>query len=97
MKILGLENENQQDVADMKARLSGLLDKAPSDSTATLLIRKDRQGYQGLLKIRSLRSKFVSACRSPNFKQMVDTIMRDTKRQIDDWKKQRLVSMSYSS
>jgi hypothetical protein len=97
MKIEGLDNENQHEVAEMKARLSGLLEKAPSDASATLLIRKDGNDYQALLKIRSLHNKFVSACRSSDFKQMVDTIIRDTKRQIDEWKKERLTNLSYSS
>ena len=97
MKIVGLQNENQDEIAEMTVRLEGLMENAPSDATATLLIRKEGSDYQGLLKIRSLRNKFVSACRAPNFKQMVDNIMRDTKRQIDDWKKERTNSLSYSS
>jgi hypothetical protein len=97
MKILGLENENQQEIADMKARLSGLMEKAPSDASATLLIRKDGNNYSGLLKIRSLHNKFVSACRAPDLTKMIDSIIRDTKRQIDEWKKERVNSLSYSS
>ncbi len=97
MRIEGLENENQQDVAEMTARLTGLLEKAPSDSSATLLIRKDGDDYQGLLKIRSLHNKFVSACRSSDFKQLVELIIRDTKRQLDQWKRERPADLSYSS
>lgn len=97
MKISGIENENQQDIAEMKARLAHLLERAPSDATATLLIRKDGDQYQALFRVRSLRSKFVSACRASNFKQVVDSIIRDTKRQIDEWKKQRPNSLSYST
>lgn len=97
MKIEGLDNENQQDVADMKARLSGLLEKAPSDSSATLLIRKDGNDYQALLKIRSIHNKFVSACRCSDFRQLIDSLVNDTKRQIDDWKRERFANLSYSS
>lgn len=96
-QIIGLDNEDQHEIAEMKSQLEGLMERAPSDASATLIIRKEGSGYQGLLKIRSLRNKFVSACRAPNFKQLVDTIMRDTKRQIDDWKKERMHSLSYSS
>lgn len=97
MKILGLENENQNEIAEMKARLASLMDKAPSDATATLLIRREGNSYKGLLKIKSLRNKFVSACRAPNFKQLLDSMIRDTKQQIDDWKRERTNNLSYSS
>ena len=97
MKIEGLENENQHDVVEMTARLTGLLEKAPSDSSATLLIRKDGNDYQGLLKIRSVHNKFVSACRSSNFKQLVESIIRDTRLQLDQWKRERPADLSFSS
>ncbi len=97
MKIEGLENENQHDVVEMTARLTGLLEKAPSDSSATLLIRKDGNDYQGLLKIRSVHNKFVSACRSSNFKQLVESIIRDTRLQLEQWKRERPADLSFSS
>lgn len=75
-------------------RIRDLLDEAPSDASAELLVRKGTGGYKGMLKIYSQQRKFVGGAQSERFLDVVDEIFREVREQIDDWKRDRYESFA---
>ncbi len=70
-------------------RIRHLLDIAPSDASAELIIRKSRAGYKGLLKIYSQQRRFTGGNTGRILSEVFDRIFDEVRGQIDDWKGQR--------
>ena len=99
MKMVGVEKESAEEVAKLNMQLESLMDKAPSDATGIFFIRKEKDGYKGLLKIRSIQEKFVAACSSPNLSDLTERIIKEARSQIEVWKRNRFSRrrLSFSS
>lgn len=83
------ESESANDMSEINARLERLLEKAPSDSSANLLLRKTKTGYKALLRVRSAHQKFNGFISGRRLIDVVERVLRDVKTQIDDWKDKR--------
>lgn len=76
-------------INEINSRLERVLDKAPSDSTANLLVRRTKTGYKAFLRIRSVSRKFKSFVSGRRLMDVVERAIRDVRNQIDDWKENR--------
>ena len=81
-------NENSA-VTAINSHLEGVLEKAPSDSIANLLVRKTASGFKAFLHIRSSKQKFKSFTRGRRLSDVVELAIRDVRAQIDKWKETR--------
>ena len=73
----------------INSRIRDVLDHAPSDATAELEIRKDKAGFQGLLKVFSRQRKFIGGNRAKTFSDVIDKVFEEVWSQISDWKSER--------
>lgn len=78
-------------VQELDRRMKALMEKAPSDATSQLVIRKSKEGYKGLLKITSLQGKFVAGQVHRCFTQMMNELFAEARAQIDQWKRHRFI------
>lgn len=89
----GKEHENaltnMNGMTEINYHLERVLDKAPSDSTANLLVRKTKDGFKAFLHIRSANQKFKSFISGRRLMDVVEHTIRDVRSQIDDWKSRR--------
>lgn len=76
-------------IHEINAKLERVLDKAPSDSTANLLVRKTKDGYKAFLRIRSTNQRFKSFMSGRRLRDVVERAIKDVRHQIDDWKNTR--------
>lgn len=76
-------------MSDINHRIEHVLDRAPSDSTANLLLRKSKDGYRAFFKIRSAQGKFVGFIRGKNLIETVDKVLSQVRGQIENWKETR--------
>jgi len=88
-----LSHGGEEAMREINARIRELLEFAPSDATAELEIRRDRHGFQGLLRIFSQQRRFVGGCRHKVFSEMIDHIFEEVWNQISEWKKEREASL----
>lgn len=79
----------KETMSDINSRIEHVLDKAPSDSTANLLLKKSKDGYRAFFKVRSAQGKFVGFIRGRNLIETVDRVVNQVRKQIDDWKENR--------
>lgn len=84
--------EDGVDMSGINAQLERLLDKAPSDSTANLLLKKTKGGYKAFFRIRSAQNRFKGFISGRRLVDVVERVMRDVKSQIDQWKETRRLS-----
>ncbi len=73
-------------------RIRSVLEEAPSDSTAELLVRRTRDGYKGLLKVYSQQRKFVGGQTVGKFADLIEQLFSEVHEQIEDWKRGRFNS-----
>jgi hypothetical protein len=78
-------------MSEINSRLERMLDKAPSDSSVNLLVRKTRDGYKAFLKLRSTNTRFTGFIRGNRLIDVVERVIKDVRTQIDDWKLSRTV------
>lgn len=86
------EDVSVQSTSEMTAinsRLELMLDKAPSDSSANLLVRKTKDGYKAFLRIRSVNSRFASFIFGAGLIDVVEKVILDVRSQIERWKQTR--------
>lgn len=74
---------------EINSRLERVLDKAPSDASADLVLRKTRDGYRAFFKIRSAHKKFGGMIRGRRLLDVVDRVFNQVRGQIDTWKEKR--------
>lgn len=89
------ENEpllHESDNVSIRHRLRWLMDRAPSDATATFFIKPFRDGYKGLLKIHSAQRRFVADGEANTLGELMDSISDEIKQQLRTWKQGRFVS-----
>ena len=76
-------------MSDINHRIEHVLDRAPSDASANLLLRKSKDGYRAFFKIRSAQGKFSGFIRGKNLIETVDKVLSRVRGQIEDWKETR--------
>ena len=82
--------DNASGMTDINSRLEHMLDKAPSDSSANLLVKKTRDGsYKAFLRIRSANRRFAGFIRGSKAIDVVERVIKDVRGQIDEWKSNR--------
>ncbi len=84
------EQDGVKDMSEINSRLVRLLDKAPSDSSANLLLRKTKDGYKAFFRIRSSAAfgekRFAGFISGRRLIDVVEKVMTDVRSQIDEWK-----------
>jgi hypothetical protein len=83
-----LKNEGTENVS-IRHRLRWLMDKAPSDATATFFIKPMKTGYKGLLKIHSAQRRFVAGGEAGSLSELMDRISSEIKGQLHNWRQVR--------
>ncbi len=83
-----LRNEGTENVS-IRHRLRWLMDKAPSDATATFFIKPVKTGYKGLLKIHSAQRRFVAGGEASSLAELMDRISSEIKGQLYSWRQVR--------
>lgn len=91
-----ISERGDQVVRDINEQLQRVLDRAPSDASATLLIRKVQDGYKGLLKIYSRQRRFVGGSVDHYLPTVVASIFEEVREQIEDWKRTRSLDVGDS-
>lgn len=82
--------EEENAMSEINSRLERMLDKAPSDSTANLLVRRTRDGgYKAFLRIRSVNQRFKAFISGKQLRDVVERVIKDVRGQIDEWKENR--------
>ena len=86
-----IDKRGSEAMGDIDEAIRQVLEEAPSDSGAELVVRKARGGYKGLLTIYSRQGKFVGGSVGEKLTDVVKKIFSEVHEQISDWKKHRLV------
>lgn len=71
---------------EINARLTEVVEKAPSDANVQFILRRVGQGFKGLLRIRSSRGRFVSGATGEKVVDVVNNMCREVNSQIRRWK-----------
>lgn len=82
------------DQISLRHRLRWLMDKAPSDATASFFIKPVGQGYKGLLKIHSAQRRFIAGCEAASLSELMDRISEEIKEQLASWREVRFRNLS---
>jgi hypothetical protein len=81
-------NEGTHNVS-IRHRLRWLMDKAPSDATATFFIKPVKNGFKGLLKIHSTQRRFVAGGEASSLSELMDRISSEIRGQLHNWRQVR--------
>lgn len=87
-----LEKSGQEAMRDINSRIQEILDRAPSDSSAHLLIRADDGGFKAVLKIISSQQKFVGGDKGEDFRVLMDRVFGEVHHQIREWRRTRFTN-----
>lgn len=82
-------SRGEHTMREINDRIRSLIDCAPSDAGAELVVHKTPVGYKGLLKIHSRHRRFVGGDSGPEFQEVLDRIFEEVREQIEDWKRDR--------
>lgn len=83
------ELKTGDDQISLRHRLRWLMDKAPSDATASFFIKPVGKGYKGLLKIHSAQRRFIAGCEAASLSELMDRISSEIKSQLANWREVR--------
>ena len=83
------EMEQKEQPVHLKDYLEALLRHAPSESTCHLHVFKEAWGYLCKLTVHSNIKTFSSHSKDENIKPAIKAVLRDVKKQIAYWKKNR--------
>ncbi len=75
----------------LREKVQSLLESAPSDATASAVLRKCEAGYEGLIQIFSSQGKFVAKSVSQNFNDLVQTLSKELHQQFKVWRGYRFL------
>lgn len=89
-----LQKLGQDAMREINDRIQAVLDRAPSDASAFLLIRLGHRGYKGVLKVASRQRKFIGGGAAADFGDVVDRVFSEVNEQIEQWKKQRFLDQA---
>ena len=81
--------EQKQSLAHLKEYLESLLRHSPSNATCHLNIFKEPQAYLCKLTVHSNVKTFSSHAKEATIKGAVKTVLRNVKKQVATWKKNR--------
>lgn len=79
-------------INEMNERLEEIMDRAPSDSSAELHVRKSESGYKGTLKVNSQQRRFVGGGSGPDIMDVFEKVVDEVQDQISEWSKGRNVT-----
>ncbi|HVK62740.1 MAG TPA: hypothetical protein VM432_14375 [Bdellovibrionales bacterium] len=79
------------EMLEINQRLQTILDRAPSDASAELSIRRTDDGYRGLLNVYSLHRHFSGGFKGARLREVIDRVVADVFEQINDWKRSRVI------
>jgi hypothetical protein len=80
-----------EQIQNINRQLQEVLEAAPSDASAELVVQKDTDGYRSLLKIHSLQRRFVTGAHGHLFTEVIEHVLAQVRRQITQWSQERLV------
>jgi hypothetical protein len=81
----------------MGAHIERLMDAAPSDASMLFQLRREPQGYLGVLKIYSATREFSAKAMDPNCEQVISAVFSSAEEQLMDWKRSRSLDFEVSS
>jgi hypothetical protein len=86
-----IDKRGSETMGDIDEAIRLVLEEAPSDSGAELVVRRTRGGYKGLLTVYSRQGKFIGGSVGEKLTDVVKKIFAEVHDQIGEWKKHRLV------
>jgi len=72
-------------LATVKARLSDLLNQAPSGAGLFSYIEKDQSGYSGVLRVHSSVGHFVAYASQKTPEQLLMHLSKAVRHQLENW------------
>jgi hypothetical protein len=84
-----MSEQKKDSTLELNERIRGVLEEAPSDSTAELHIQKAHGGYRGFLKVYSRQRKFIGGAENKKFADVVEAVFHEVRQQIKEWKRER--------
>lgn len=76
-------------VGRAKDRLNLIFGESPSDSSMRALMKKSRDGFEGMMQIRSAVGTFVADVIGEDPHEVVDSLASKIRSQLRSWKAQR--------
>ena len=83
--------DDQKQINEIKERLEVILDSAPSDAVARIVVKKIRGGFHAFLRIYSKQTKFLVGASAPHLRDAMNQLFDDVGRQIGSWRDSRTV------
>ena len=85
-----IDFEPAHDLATMaKEKLNRIFGESPSDSTTRALLRKTRDGFEGVMQVKSAVGTFVADVIGEDPKEVVDSLSNKIRSQLQSWKRKR--------
>jgi hypothetical protein len=81
--------EDAKQIREINSRLQEVIEQAPSDANAQFILRRVGNGFKGLLRIRSSRTRFVGSASGEKLVEVVNRIFNEVNSQIRGWKGKR--------
>ena len=72
-----------------KEKLSLIFGESPSDSSTHALLRKTREGFEGVMHIRSAVGTFMADVIGEDPNEVIDSLALKIRSQLRSWKSQR--------
>ncbi len=76
-----------------KEKLNRIFGESPSDSSTRGFLRKTREGFQGVMHVRSAVGTFMADVIGEDPVAVVDTLSRKIRSQLRMWKRQRQLAI----
>lgn len=77
--------------SDLNERLSNVLLHGPSDSFASVLVRKKSQLYEASIKLSSSSEAFLTSVRRADLDDLAETLIDHLDRRLDRWREDRFL------
>ena len=84
-----VEGGEDEAVREINERIKAVLDEAPSDASAELVVRKTKGSYRGFLKLFSRQRRFVGGGSGPRLHDVIEQMVREVRTQIKQWRRER--------
>ncbi len=93
VKLGSLEGlgDDPRAIREINDRLKEMMEEAPSDASAELIVRRVGHGFKGFLKVCSSQRKFIGGSAGPKLFEVVNSIFDEVRSQIRTWKRTRFV------
>ena len=84
--------DDRKQINEIKERLETIMDSAPSDAVARIVVKKIRGGFHAFLRIYSKQTKFLVGASSAQLGDAMNQLFDDVNRQIRSWRDARIVA-----